>query len=119
MKDQEIYDKVAEALLKQGCASVGEDSTCLYRGPNGTRCAIGHLMPDESYDLEFEGTIAAGLPMTKLIPGIKKKNLPLLYELQSAHDNWLVSNIEKWKIDMKRIAVEFQLKTDILEKETV
>lgn len=33
---------------------VGGDVKCKYRGINGRKCAVGHLIPDEQYKLELE-----------------------------------------------------------------
>lgn len=46
---QEIFDFVVEKLRAQGCASVNPFGRCLYRGPDGLKCAIGHMIPDELY----------------------------------------------------------------------
>lgn len=47
-----------DKVIEQGCKSGGydEDSDyqCLYRGPNGTKCAVGHLIADEFYTPELE-----------------------------------------------------------------
>ena len=51
---QEIFDTIAVHLLKQGVRSVNSYGVCLYRGPNGLRCAISALIPDELYMPEIE-----------------------------------------------------------------
>lgn len=55
MTEQEIFDKVAEHLQKQGHRALNEDGVCVYRGKNGTKCAVGALIPDELYDSKIEG----------------------------------------------------------------
>lgn len=57
---QMVFDTVVEALLKQGKPSSNEDE-CLYRGPRGLKCAIGHLIPDESYNPNIESSSVSGL----------------------------------------------------------
>lgn len=56
MTAQEVFDAVATHLLTQNARSVTEDSpgTCLYRGPEGRKCAIGALIPDSLYRPEIE-----------------------------------------------------------------
>jgi hypothetical protein len=54
---QELFDFAAEKLLVQGCKSF-ELGTCRYRGPNGTKCAIGHMVSDEKYHPTFESNDA-------------------------------------------------------------
>lgn len=51
---QEVFDKVALALLKQNKKSIGpaitddgEKIRCMYLNPNGCRCAVGHMLNDE------------------------------------------------------------------------
>ena len=63
---QEIYDYVCEKLWEQGITSIMDNDKhdknsifhtpiiCAYRGNNGTKCAIGFLIPDELYDVKFE-----------------------------------------------------------------
>jgi hypothetical protein len=50
---QETFDKVCVHLLTQLQKSVFLDSNgsmaCAYRGPNGLKCAVGCLIPDELY----------------------------------------------------------------------
>jgi hypothetical protein len=51
---QKTFDTIVDHLYKQGCASVNDDGHCLYRGPNGTKCAIGCLIPDDIYTRGME-----------------------------------------------------------------
>lgn len=49
---QEILDKVVHHLKIDGRPSYVQEPNgprCLYRGPNGTRCFVGALIPDENY----------------------------------------------------------------------
>ena len=56
--NQEIFDKAWQAfVVEQRPASVGQPDdgvglslSCLYRGPDGSRCAIGLCIPDDLYD---------------------------------------------------------------------
>ena len=45
MNRQEALDKAYLGLMDQGEPSV-KDFLCLYRGPNGAKCAIGMLIDD-------------------------------------------------------------------------
>lgn len=51
---QQTFDKVSRHLFKQGRPSVSIGGTCLYRGPNNTRCAVGCLIPDELYQKKMD-----------------------------------------------------------------
>jgi hypothetical protein len=50
---QSVIDEVVPFLYKQR-PSFNESnpnvSHCAYRGPNGSRCAIGYYIPDDLYD---------------------------------------------------------------------
>ena len=53
MTEQTAFNIVKNHLLTQMTKSMEEnefgDTQCLYRGPNGTKCAIGALITDEEY----------------------------------------------------------------------
>lgn len=55
---QEIFNKVAAHLLKQGRPAREEDR-CRYRTTDGLSCAVGCLIPDELYSPSFEGSGAS------------------------------------------------------------
>lgn len=68
MDRQAIFDRVATHLLTQMVKSTRDhipedpldtdtytDNRCMYRGANGTSCAIGCLIPDDKYEARFEG----------------------------------------------------------------
>ena len=64
MDMQEIYDSVCLHLIKQGKPALGpvpmyinasnNTSICMYRTPDGCKCAFGHLIPDDLYDPKME-----------------------------------------------------------------
>lgn len=62
MNKQQLFNTVATHLIQQGKPSaiittskLGEkDVTCLYRAPDGCRCAVGCLIDDEVYTTEIE-----------------------------------------------------------------
>ena len=57
MNLQQIFDKTASHLLKQGIQSTLEDDdTCAYRGQDGSMCAVGCLINDDAYNWYLEGT---------------------------------------------------------------
>lgn len=55
---QECFDKVWDWFVVHGKPASLKEGTieCLYRGPNGTKCAAGVLMPDDIYDPRCEDT---------------------------------------------------------------
>ena len=56
---QEMFDKVCQHLRTQKKRSFKSDfnessqGTCVYRGPNGTKCAVGALIPDEFEEIIY------------------------------------------------------------------
>lgn len=81
---QAIPDLVVRALRKQGKPSVDPDSTrCLYRAPDGSKCAAGHWLPDELYTPRMENRSIFSLSLNFHIP---RAAASLLSDLQAAHD---------------------------------
>lgn len=114
MNKQEIFDKVYTELFKQGVPSVDPYGTCLYRGPNGTKCAVGHLIPDELYDEKMNKLGVDSLPDSVLqYIGANSENsfgvLSLLRYLQDVHDMALTVSFALWHEEMQRVAKEYKL----------
>jgi hypothetical protein len=51
---QEVFDHVADHMLRQGVKSQNEWGNCLYRGPNGLMCAAGCLIGDDEYNPDMD-----------------------------------------------------------------
>ena len=128
MTQQEIFDVVLAHLRKQGEAAVDDLDECQYRGPDGTSCAVGCLIPDELYDplIEnvsaiqiMEGHVPFGreLDGPKLLPIMARitnllgtESAALLSRLQYAHDTHLADNgLLIWEAAMAGIAADFAL----------
>jgi hypothetical protein len=117
MTMQEVFDKVATHLMTQGCrsvqgtAEVGRRSTCLYRGPNGTKCAVGCLISDEAYSPTLE---EKPVEATNVLEALARSGLDvfdstlrrLLRELQTVHDSVPVAN---WAQGLAYIAKQYGL----------
>lgn len=100
MTPQEVFDTVVAALVKQGRKSLAENGDpsiskdCRYRGDDGLKCAIGHLIPDDEYAewmegmgtttllLELESRDMRGLSIYALID----EHNDMLGNLQECHD---------------------------------
>ena len=59
---QELFNEVVSHLRKQKKQSLSQHGYCMYRGEDGLKCAIGHLIPDERYHNDMEGTYFGELP---------------------------------------------------------
>lgn len=100
MTNQEAFTKMVQHLRKQGCKSQDEaHQTCLYRGPNGLKCAVGALIPDEEYRewWDEEGVMASRLGTVSL-NGLNHK---MLEDMQQTHDHFPV---DRWEEQFKFIA---------------
>ena len=61
MERQLAFNDALMGIMNQGELSFDEDGGCAYRSPNGNKCTIGHLIPDENYNPNLEG-VGAGQP---------------------------------------------------------
>lgn len=114
--NQEIFNKVAFHLLSQNKKSRTKIE-CLYRGPDGLKCAIGCLIPDEDYSSKFEGY---GLKRAEewselgeyfLKNNYTEENLYFMKELQLIHDT---EDVESWKNCLSNLAIDFDLNNHII-----
>lgn len=118
MDHQTIFDTVVRHLGKQGGPAVDESGICSYRAPDGKKCAVGCLLPDEMYrtsmDNNNEGVSVTGLVETFEVPAYFHENLELLQRLQSAHDTWALWSLDCVLEKLHRIAMEFHLKPEVI-----
>lgn len=118
---QEIFDKVATHLLRQGARSVDDFGDCMYRGEFGRMCAVGCLIPDQCYSTKIEMQIVQ--PVAELrdekndnaramadaleCAGIADDALiPLLRDLQRLHDN---ADVDEWEAELSEVAENHRL----------
>lgn len=104
---QEIFDKVVDHLLTQGKRSAKErphltSQACLYRGPDGLKCAVGCLIPDSEYSVSFDDPdintgvkhLLAAMPKFALalreggVPTDDTRIVNMLLSLQHVHDEF-------------------------------
>lgn len=99
---QECFDRAYLGVINQGHKSSVVDqhgqSTCQYRGPNGAKCAVGHLILDEHIGtLSETNPSCPGSAGTTVFDqhhliealknsGVSVEALPMLSRLQTAHD---------------------------------
>jgi hypothetical protein len=117
---QFLFNYIANHLLTQNKKSQGyskdhrdfDDVRCLYRGPDGLKCAAGAVITDDVYSADFERigvwsiekddkvfTLSLGRTPTE-------REMDMLQKLQSIHDTkWP----ESWSKELKKAADEFGL----------
>ena len=100
MDKQTIFDTVVNHLAAQGTQSMsgGDPDTnreagCAYRGDNGTKCAVGCLIPDDMYNPKMENATVVSLAQRKELPAELYEHVDMLSDLQYAHD-WSTSAAE-------------------------
>lgn len=112
MTNQEVFDTVVALLRKQGAKSMSMDqkskefAQCAYRGPNGMKCAVGCLIPDDMYDPKIEGCSANSGTIVFILNklGIDQQ---LASELQTIHD---IKNVSNWEMEFMALADRHGLK---------
>lgn len=113
---QEIFDKIATHLLKQGAKSKNTEGRCMYRGPDGLMCAAGCLIDDVHYRDTMEGrSVVDRLIETAIkssIGAVPPAGCGLLLKLQEAHDG---RSPEEWRSALRKIAADFKLNADALK----
>lgn len=122
---QEVFDYGLKKIIEQGRPSLDpDDGSCLYRGPDGVKCLVGHMLGE---DVDFNKRHSLnGIGIGRLI---EMKALPEGYEwmadesmqeflgqLQNAHDHAGIKSrrdytpfIEDFKERMKSYAVQYGL----------
>jgi hypothetical protein len=118
MTPQEIYNTVRGHLLTQNAKSQDPEKAvqsddgvfCVYRAPNGMKCAAGVLIKDEFYCQNMEGKRVVHSMVKE---GLVKSGVPDDYRvfqpisrLQSVHDNVGVS---RWGEALRHVADDFGL----------
>jgi len=115
---QEFFDTTMKKLIEQGQPSYNpETESCLYRGPENLKCAIGHWIPDEDYTPKMEDKSVRGAD--EYCPTIGKLTaefgLDFLEDLQSAHDSPTIAGlkgnawVEQFKIECRNITQKYEL----------
>ena len=115
MTNQETFDKVARHLLTQKARAVTEKG-CRYRTPDGLKCAVGCLIPDELYDPKMEGkTVGAVQQLHAERAGhfFREFDSGLLDALQAVHDR---HEVEQWPSQLLKVADLFGLDTSVLDE---
>lgn len=117
---QETFDTVVNHLRQQGKRAVDPTlgGTCLYRAPDGSKCAVGILIKDEEYfpSMELLGTVRHLLKNDFVLPPLRKRlgeHLSLLIALQDIHDGArdLTGQVlmNEWELRFQLLAEERKL----------
>lgn len=136
---QRIFEDTTISLLKQGSPSLGPDpdpeaddpkeTMCLYRGQDGKKCAIGHLIDDDFYSEGLENHTVSSLRVwPSIVRSIQKKYntdvddesmdgmtiMSFFSDIQKAHDEDLRRNVFEYKIKISQIGKKYDLSTSFM-----
>lgn len=103
--NQEAFDLIVDALRKQGrksgyvrdpeeCAPGENDFRCMYRAPDGCKCAAGHILPDNDYNSNMEGHTFLYI-YENFELSFTLGNADIVSDLQGIHDFRSVDDWEK------------------------
>jgi len=109
MDKQAIFDQVKHHLLAQNALALDDDD-CVYRAPDGRRCAIGALIPDDLYHEEMEGEGFNNECFTSVrnYLGVNGPNdMTFLDNLRRIHDD---VEVRDWEYALTAFAARYGLK---------
>jgi hypothetical protein len=105
---QAVFDTVAIHLLTQGRQSIDKtNSQCLYYAPDGLKCAVGCLVPEDHTYFRLET-----LAVYQLLGSKDHVHYKLLLRLQGVHDEDVAEL--NWKAELIDLANELRLNTDAI-----
>lgn len=107
---QEVYNNALFGIRRQGGYSgeaVDNLFGCLYRAPNGRKCAAGHNITDDEYHPRMEGYSVKGTDLPERL----RRHEDFLYSLQLAHDNAAQrgESMDEWEARMEALAQKYGL----------
>ena len=107
-----VIDTVTEHLLKQNARSKDPAiAQCLYRGPNGLKCAVGILISDAAYKSNinllpvYSESVQDALEESGYPVRDDYNLLKLLSDLQDLHDRKEVAN---WPSELNKLKYRWQ-----------
>lgn len=114
---QELFDAVITHLASQKCQCVNTEGSCVYRGPEGRKCAIGALLSDDYYypalDSSVGGVRVSKLPDITIVRGIgfntEASDRSFLDRLQESHDRGGQSDVYRLQTYLYRFATIYKL----------
>lgn len=110
--EQEVFDQVARHLLTQMERSENDDH-CMYRNPQGLKCAAGCLIADNEYEQEMD--LLHGVQWQTLVNKgyAPRKHMFLISRLQTIHDNYGACY---WSERLRAFAKDRGFNTDVLDE---
>lgn len=107
---QQVFDHVATHLLTQNKRSTNKNRDCLYKSPEGLKCAAGCIIADDEYNEKMEDVVWRMLVRREVVP---EAHMELISDLQYCHDDY---EPRIWKRKLKEIAKYHNLSISVLDK---
>lgn len=84
---QELFDNAFKGVIDQGRPAYDDAAdSCMYRGPDGTKCGIGHSIPNSKYRKSMENR-GASADLVLTAARIAEEDSAFAVQLQGCHDN--------------------------------
>ncbi|HKR40089.1 MAG TPA: hypothetical protein VJU59_10515 [Paraburkholderia sp.] len=119
---QDVFDIAAWHLLRQHSQAIAPGtSKCMYRAPDGKRCAVGWLMPDDVYSRSLEFFSVRDLASMMLdstrheyhaFAAFLIRHMVLLSDLQHMHDS---NPPVQWPARLRVIAHQNDLNARVID----
>jgi hypothetical protein len=126
--NQEAFTLAVKGIIAQGKPGYDADEAgCRYRAPDGSKCAVGMIIPDDQYSPNIEGAPIFALvkgghcrPEWHAIPALAGLDVKLLRDLQAAHDDEYYHDDDEAFLDhfikeARKIAAEYDLDASFIQ----
>lgn len=108
MTNQEAFSTMVLHLRAQGAQALsarpGRVGDCLYRTPEGLKCAVGCLIPDHVYHDGMERRSATDV--ADEVPCLRDLNVDILEAMRSVHD---AIPVTEWEEGFREVAETYGL----------
>jgi len=86
-----FYQRAVQAVIEQEKPAVTQYGACRYRAPDGSKCAVGHLINDEHYNKDLERCCVYTVTVLKAVEASIGRHLSpdeqdILDAIQNCHD---------------------------------
>lgn len=125
MTKQEAFDASTGHLIRQARKSAntgiysGDTTQCLYRGPDGSKCAVGALLTDEEVEHmrlkmgpDFNSKRISVVVRYCTVPSLAGLDVVFLCSLQDIHDN---NAVRDWPGALRFFAKKYGLRVDAVD----
>lgn len=106
---QQALTRAVTGIVAQGKLAKIDGGECLYRSPDGCKCGVGHLIPDDRYNKDIEGTGVENIDVwAYLDPALgPHPDRTFLRDLQFAHDS--ADSLDKFLSNARELANSYEL----------